>query len=125
MNTAIAYIDGFNLYNGLHENYSHRYLWLDLVALIRNMRSKSKLLKVKYFTATLLDDPDAQGRQAHYIAALEAAYPDLVEVIYGRYQRKPMGCKDCGATWTSYEEKETDVNIAVALVSTDGRDGRP
>jgi len=116
-NTAIAYVDGFNLYNGLHEVYSHRYLWLDLVALVRTMRSKSTLLKVKYFTATLLNDPDAQGRQAHYIAALEAAYPDLVEVVYGRYQPKPMTCKTCGAEWTSYEEKETDVNIAVALVS--------
>jgi hypothetical protein len=26
---VIAYIDGFNLYNGLKSKYRHRYLWLD------------------------------------------------------------------------------------------------
>jgi hypothetical protein len=28
-----------------------------------------------------------------------------------------MVCRQCGSTWTSYEEKETDVNIAVSLVA--------
>jgi hypothetical protein len=28
-----------------------------------------------------------------------------------------VSCRQCGATWTSYEEKETDVNIAVSLVA--------
>src|SRR5262245_21727846 len=28
-----------------------------------------------------------------------------------------MTCRRCGSAWTSYEEKETDVNIAVALVA--------
>jgi NYN domain-containing protein len=35
----------------------------------------------------------------------------------GRYQAKSLSCRQCGSTWTSYEEKETDVNIAVSLVS--------
>jgi hypothetical protein len=28
-----------------------------------------------------------------------------------------MTCRHCGNVWTSYEEKETDVNIAVGLVA--------
>ncbi|GAB7006463.1 hypothetical protein JCM18899A_39360 [Nocardioides sp. AN3] len=28
-----------------------------------------------------------------------------------------MKCRKCGAGWTHYEEKETDVNIATSLVS--------
>ncbi len=40
-----------------------------------------------------------------------------VEVVLGRYQTKKMTCRQCGSAWTSYEEKETDVNIAVALVA--------
>ena len=40
-----------------------------------------------------------------------------VEVILGRYQTKRMTSRQCGSAWTSYEEKETDVNIAVALVA--------
>jgi uncharacterized LabA/DUF88 family protein len=114
---AIAYVDGFNLYNGIHDAYNHRYLWLDLVKLFERLRPKNELIRVKYFTSILIDEPDAQGRHAEYISALQAAYPDKVEVILGRYQRKDMVCRACGASWRSYEEKETDVNIAVALVA--------
>jgi hypothetical protein len=39
-----------------------------------------------------------------------------VDVILGRYQARRHACRLCGATWTSYEEKETDVNIAVSLL---------
>jgi hypothetical protein len=28
-----------------------------------------------------------------------------------------MTCRQCGSAWVTYEEKETDVNIAVALVA--------
>jgi hypothetical protein len=116
-NRAIAYVDGFNLYNGIHDAFEHRYLWLDLVGLLERLRPKNEQVVVKYFTAILIDEPEAQGRHAEYIAALEAAHPGQVEIILGRYQRKTMTCRSCGAEWTSYEEKETDVNIAVALVA--------
>jgi hypothetical protein len=41
----------------------------------------------------------------------------IAQVVLGRYQTKRMTCRRCGSTWTSYEEKETDVNIAVTLVA--------
>jgi hypothetical protein len=37
--------------------------------------------------------------------------------VLGRYQHKTRVCRECGCTWTQYEEKETDVNIAVSLVA--------
>lgn len=113
---AIAYVDGFNLYNGIHDAYGHRYLWLDLVRMLELLRPNSDLVRVKYFTSILIDEPEAQGRHAEYIGALRAARPNVIEVILGRHQRKRLSCRACGASWTSYEEKETDVNIAVALV---------
>lgn len=116
-NSAIAYVDGFNLYNGIHEAFEHRFLWLDLVKLFESLRPLNELVKVKYFTSVILDDPDAQGRQSDYINALKTLYPSQIEVVLGRYQRKQMSCNACGATWISYEEKETDVNIAVQMVS--------
>jgi uncharacterized LabA/DUF88 family protein len=116
-NRAIAYIDGFNLYKGVHEAYAHRYLWLDVVKLVQSMRPRSELVAVKYFTSTLIDEPDAQSRQDHYIRALEAANPGVIQVFYGRYQAKEMECRDCGAQWKTYEEKETDVSLAVEMVA--------
>jgi hypothetical protein len=113
----IAYVDGFNLYYGLRKSYGRRYLWLDPVALARRLRPRSQLLMVRYFTAPVLDDPDAASRQSAYIQALKARNGELIEIVQGRYQRKTMTCRSCGAYWRTYEEKETDVNIAAFLVA--------
>jgi len=112
----IMYVDGFNLYHGLHDEARCRLLWLDLVALARQLRPRSDVVCVRYFTAPVLQDPQAQGRQQTYLNALQALHGDTVEVVLGRYQSKSKQCRACGSTWTEREEKETDVNIAVALV---------
>jgi len=113
----IVYVDGFNLYHGLHEKYGRAKLWLDLVALARSLRPESKLAQVKYFTAPVMGDPGALSRQMTYQKALLAKNPGLVTIVSGRYQSKSTQCRHCGHQYTRYEEKETDVNIAVALVA--------
>jgi uncharacterized LabA/DUF88 family protein len=113
----IVYIDGFNLYHGLHAQFGTSMLWLDLIELSRSLRPNQNLVAVKYFTAPVLNEPDAQARQAHYINALQSLYPDIFHVIQGRYQTKTMVCRSCSHTYVKYEEKETDVNIAVSLVA--------
>jgi NYN domain len=51
--------------------------------------------------------------QTTYLGALKTRG---VEVIEGRFQEKPQECTSCGATWTSYEEKESDVSFCVRLL---------
>lgn len=121
MATVTAYIDGFNLYHGLRARYQHRYLWLDLPALVRRLRPRDTITAVRYFTAMVRDDPPAEARQRAYLAALAAHNGPELQIIQGRYQAKSQQCRTCGATWTSYEEKETDVNIAVSLVADTAR----
>lgn len=116
-NTLAVYIDGFNLYHGLHEASGRRHLWLDLVALAHSLRPQSSLTKVMYFTAPVLNDAGALSRQNHYLAALAAHNPGIVEIVQGRYQSKSAHCHQCGNSWRVYEEKETDVNIAINLVA--------
>lgn len=113
----IVYADGFNLYHGMKAKFGRRLLWLDLVALAMSLRPRSNLLAVKYFTAPVLDDPGAASRQGRYQRALLASGGGKLEIVQGRYQKKAMTCRTCRATWTHYEEKETDVNIATAIVS--------
>lgn len=48
---------------------------------------------------------------------LVALYPGVVYIVNGRYQSRKVRCTQCGHEYTRYEEKETDVNIATALVS--------
>lgn len=116
----IVYVDGFNLYNGMHDRYSHQFLWLDVVKLSQSLRPRSSLLKVRYFTAPVLNQPAAQSRQDNYLKALEAAHPNEVEIYLGRYQSKTRECRVCGAQHVVYEEKETDVNMAVNLLADVG-----
>lgn len=111
-----AYVDGFNLYFGLKAKYGRKYLWLDLHALVASLlRPGQTLEQVTYFTARVRDDPEGRQRQSDYLDAL-ASHSPLVAVVDGRFQEKHRRCRACGAEWTVYEEKETDVNIAAALV---------
>lgn len=112
-----VYVDGFNLYWGMHDLAKRRLLWLDLVKLAESLRPRSNVAMVKYFSAPVLDEPAAQSRQAHYVAALESLYPHRLTVHMGRYQKSEVRCNHCGGKWNRYEEKETDVSIAVSLVA--------
>jgi hypothetical protein len=59
---VIAYIDGFNLYNGLRDQYRKRFLWLDLQRLCeRLLLGDQRLVSVKYFTAPVRDRPRASA----------------------------------------------------------------
>lgn len=113
----MVYVDGFNLYHGVHDWSQRRFLWLDLVALSKKLRPRQQLVGVRYFTAPVLNNAGAQSRQAHYIDALESCYPEALEVIKGRYQQKTMTCRNCDVSWPTYEEKETDVNLATRIVT--------
>jgi uncharacterized LabA/DUF88 family protein len=117
----IVYVDGFNLYHGMHDEARCRLLWLDLVRLAQLLSPKDDLQVVRYFTAPVLDNPGAESRQMTYINALDALHGDLIDTVMGRYQAKTMTCRRCGGQYTAYEEKETDVNIAVNLTVDAGR----
>ena len=119
---VVAYVDGFNLYFGLKADGGRRRLWLDLQSLVeRLLLVDQDLREVWYFTARVRDDPAAEERQSVYLDAL-ASYCPKVRRVEGRFQERPRNCRECGARWTGYEEKETDVNIAVALVEDAVRD---
>ena len=114
-----VYIDGFNLYYGMTSKGWSRYLWLDLHRLAENLlRPEQELSVVRYFTAPLLADPndsDRVKRQTTYLDALSSR-PSL-SIQLGYYISKTQNCRNCGAARTVYEEKTTDVNIAVAMLA--------
>lgn len=115
MHNVAVYIDGFNLYHGLKAKHGRKYLWLDLSAVARRLlRPGQGLVSVRYFTASVRNDPAAEARQNAYLSALRAV--TTVEVVLGRFQAKHRTCSVCGSRWRTYEEKETDVSIAVAML---------
>lgn len=108
LSRVAVYIDGFNLFYGLRAKGWRRYYWLDVQQLAGHLlRPGQRLEFVRYFTARVLPDPDDPGkpdRQGAYLDAL-TTLPGL-STHYGYFVPR----KD------SYEEKMTDVNIAVEML---------
>lgn len=116
MHRVIVYVDGFNLYHGMRASYGRIYHWLDLEMLGGALlRPGQGLERIKYFTARVRGHDDSRLRQVSYLKALAACCPRL-EISEGRFQRQTRRCRSCSAQWTAYEEKESDVSLAVALV---------
>lgn len=115
MQRVAVYVDGFNLYYGMHAKYGRRYLWLDLGMLGRSFLTGGQaLVRSVYFTARVRNDSQAQANQAVYLGALKAR--GGCDVVEGRFQSKQRTCLRCSHSFTAYEEKETDVSLAAALV---------
>lgn len=118
MERVISYVDGFNLYFGLRSKFGRRYYWLDLPGLAKNfLRGQQRLVDTHYFTARIRDNGSNGAdvrRQSNYIDALVAMGAHIHE---GHYLEKDRSCRRCGNAWKDYEEKMTDVNIAVQLLS--------
>ena len=118
MQRAAVYIDGLNLYYGLKSMRWRRYYWLDVQRLAESlMRSYQRLRFVRYFTAELLPDSGAAARIERHSAYLQALSTlPKVDIQYGFHSAKTITCRHCGEGIRTYEEKMTDVNIAVALL---------
>jgi len=116
MERVIAYIDGFNLYYGLKSSGWRRYYWLNLQRLVQNLlKPNQRLVSTKYFTSRISDPLDKQKRQAIYIEALETLTD--FKIFYGKYQLNPRVCRNCNFQDFVPNEKMTDVNIAVELLT--------
>jgi len=116
MNRVIAYVDGFNLYFGLRDKGWRRFYWLNIQLLVQNLlKFNQKLIMTKYFTARVIGSPEKQKRQSTFIEALETLSD--FKIFYGKYQLNPRECPNCGFKDKVPNEKMTDVNIAVEMLS--------
>jgi len=126
MATVAAYIDGFNLFYGMKSKFARKYLWLDVADLVQRLRPEDDIAVVRYYTALVKGEPDAASRQNHYLEALQAHCGSVLDVQIGWFKpRKLAPCKQCGEDWLcacprkvrTFEEKETDVALAAAMVA--------
>ena len=114
MSRVICLIDGFNLYHSISEDLSLRqYKWLDLQGFARSfLRSGETLANLYYFTSLAHWDPSKQEKHKRYIRVLRDRG---VNVVYGKFKAKEETCRICHKDYSTWEEKRTDVNIAVTL----------
>lgn len=112
---VICFVDGFNLYHALDALKKPYLKWLDLRKLFSHLtKSKSQIItQILFFSAYPTWRPDAYRRHRNYVTALSTTG---VTPILGQFKNKPKQCQKCGSKWVSHEEKETDVNLALALL---------
>jgi len=116
MSRIIFLFDGFNLYHALEANPNyHKFKWLNLRNLSNLFLRKSEQLEgIYYFTSLVPWSADKQNRHKIYIRALRHMG---VRPIYGAFRRRTKKCRaQCKLEFETYEEKMTDVNIAVHLL---------
>ena len=115
MPRASFYIDGLNLCHSLKGHPKTRYaLWLDLWTLCDALKAPGHTLEgVLYFTALTHYAPGKMKRQQTFLTALENSG---VEVVHGRFAPTQRECMECYQLYNSFEEKETDINLASRMI---------
>lgn len=125
MDRVTFLIDGFNLYhsvcNASKDLGGASTKWLDIRGLcsgyIYLLGKTAVLHEIHYFSAlaTHLEasNPDVTKRHRDFIKCLQSTG---VIAELNRFKRKSMRCPSCGHRYDRYEEKETDVSIALKLL---------
>lgn len=112
---VVAFIDGFNLYHSIDDLEVNDHLkWLDLWKMCNNVtNSVEELIDVYYFTADMFWNGEKKGRHSIYINALKSKD---VKVVKGRFAKMTKRDIKTGNKVLIYEEKETDINIALHMI---------
>lgn len=113
MSRIVAFIDGFNMYHSI-DGLRNDLKWLNYWELANAFVKKSdRLVRVLYFSAIATWDQGKVKRHNDYIKALQSVG---VEAVLGKFKRVTRKCRNCRQQFQTFEEKETDVNIAIHLL---------
>jgi len=115
----LVLVDGFNLYHAIADSRQDGALakckWLDIKKLVEIFINKSKeeITQILYFTAYAQWSPAKVLRHKTYVSALRTAG---IKPIISPFKLKDMTCRaTCKEKYKTYEEKQTDVEIAINL----------
>jgi uncharacterized LabA/DUF88 family protein len=112
---VIVYVDGFNFYYGLKSKCWRKYYWLDMVKFAEKLlRPHQELVEICYFSAKPTDLQKSKRQDTFFQA--NKLNPKFA-LHLGKYLTKDITCKFCQRVNHSFEEKETDVRIATAMLA--------
>jgi uncharacterized LabA/DUF88 family protein len=112
---VIVYVDGFNFYYGLKSKNWKKYYWLDMVKFAQGLlRKHQELVEVCYFSAKPTDLNKSKRQDAFFQA--NKMNPKFT-LYLGKYVTKEIKCNFCKNIIHTFEEKETDVRIAITMLA--------
>jgi len=118
-------IDGFNLYHSLcnaqFDLGGQSTKWLNIKSLCKSylylFGREASLQDIYYFSALathrIARDPDVIVRHEKFIYCLKN---EGIKIDLSRFKSKDIKCPKCGHNYLKYEEKETDVKLALKLL---------
>jgi uncharacterized LabA/DUF88 family protein len=117
MSRVSIFVDGFNLYHSLEDVRAyHKYKWLDLEKLAKCFISPHDTIEdLFYFTTYATWAPTKVAKHKDYVSALRTVN---VKPVFGAFRYRDKKCQKCNRVYKTWEEKRTDVNIAIQLFST-------
>ncbi len=108
------YVDGFNFYHAVQALARPELKWVNLRKIAQSYTVPGdRVVATVYFTAILKWNPEKAARHAEYIKALTAVG---VEVVQSKFQKVNSYCKENDCYCDFYEEKQTDVALAVRVL---------
>lgn len=120
MQKVSIFIDGYNLYHAINNLKKPHLKWVNLNNLSQEFAKSAngfEIIKVKFFTAPPIHKSlKIQNRYSDYTKALKHYGVDIIE---GKFKKKISTHKDDNNqlfTKITHEEKESDVNIALAIL---------
>jgi uncharacterized LabA/DUF88 family protein len=111
-----VYIDGFNLFHSTLQHTHPDCRWLNLLELSRRLINPDteEIKDVYYFSALTSWIPERAKKHLLYIQALRSVG---VKDILGKFSIRERKCPLCNGYYNAHEEKKTDINIAITLIS--------
>lgn len=112
MKRVNIYIDGYNFYHATKKKPSAK---INFKALAESLIEDNQILNdIYYFSAFATWKPDDFIKHKKYVKLLEKVG---VKIIMSHFKKKPVKCKNCNSFWNTHEKKETDVQIALQMLS--------
>ena len=112
---ARLYVDGFNLHHAILDLGRPELLWLDLKTLGRGLLPRrERLVGVTWVAAHRPQREDRMSAMATYELALRASG---VRCLLGHFVVHGDHCRACGHSWMQATEKQSDVNLALAVAA--------
>lgn len=113
------YIDGFNLYHAIDDLGKPYLKWLNLWRMGELVaRGHARRLERAVFCSAYF--PGDHGKKVRHKAYIDALENVGVQTRLGHTTKEPMECKrkngGCGHRWDQPREKETDINLSLAIL---------
>jgi len=109
------YVDGFNLYHAVDDLGQPHLKWLNLRRLGELVAKghATSIERAVFCTAYFKNDHGKSVRHRAYVDALANVG---VDSRMGHTVRERVDCEGCGRRWEEPREKETDINLALAVL---------